>query len=402
MIEAALTLNRLALENIRRKPYRNLGLAVLTGIFAAIFFGGSLLNWQLSRGLESLAERLGADVLIVPYGHEQIARAALLRGEPGTYYMRREVLDKIRELPVVAAATPQFFLASLDTSCCTERVQIIGFDPPSDFLIHPWLGNKIARLAEGEVVAGAKIRTGVGEGLFFFGRTYRVAAKMEPTGMGLDTSIFMPLPAVYELMRDNPDLPQRLENPEEYISAVAIRANPDLSSKQAGNEILQAYAVEYNLDQIITENIINSTARRLHTLSSAVYLLAAGIWLLAVLVLSLVFSVSVSERKYELSLYRLLGAQRSWLASLLLREAFMVCAGGALAGILAAACIVFPFSALIFAGLQLPHLGLPALEAAGLALLTLALAGACGPLASLNTVFSLTRSDVYATLREGE
>jgi putative ABC transport system permease protein len=400
--DKALTLQRLALKNIRRKPYRNLGLAVLAGIFAAVFFGGSLLNLQLSRGLESLADRLGADVLIVPYGHEQTARAALLRGEPGTYYMPREVLDKIRGLPGVAAATPQFFLASLNTSCCTERVQIIGFDPDSDFLIHPWLGNRITILNAGEVVAGSKVSSSVGERIFFFGRTYRVAAKMDPTGMGLDTSIFMPLAAVYDLMRDNPDLPQRLDNPEGYISSVAVRINPDLSPRQAGNEILQTYAIEYNLDQIVAENIVNDTARRLHSLSSAVYWLAAGIWLLAVLVISLVFSVSVSERKYELSIYRLLGAQRSWLASLLLREALLICAGGALAGILAAACVVFPFSTLIFAGLQLPHLGLPPLETAGQAFLTLAIAGASGPLASLNTVFSLTRSDVYATLREGE
>ena len=402
MADAPLSLHRLALENIRRKPYRNLGLALLVGIFAAVFFGGSLLTRQLGRGMESLADRLGADALIVPYGYEGAARAALVRGEPSTYYMSREVLDKVRDFPGVAAATPQFFLASLSTSCCTERVQIIGFDPDSDFLIHPWIQEKISRLDRDEVVAGAKISSRVGEKVFFFGKMYRVAAKMDPTGMGLDTSIFMPLAEIYGLMKENPYLLQEMDNPEEHISSVAVKVDPGLSPKDTGNGILQAHAIAYNLDLVLAENIVNDTARRLQTLSSAVYWLAAGVWLLALLVLSLVFSVTVSERKHEIGIYRLLGAQRSWLGQLLLREACLLCAGGALAGILAAACVVFPFSTLIFAGLQLPHLPLPIPEIAGYALLTLAIAGLSGPLASLNTVFSLTRFDVYSTLREGE
>jgi putative ABC transport system permease protein len=393
---------RLALQNLRRKPYRNLGLAVLVGLFSAILFGGSVLNSQLSRGLESLSERLGADVLVVPYGYERVARAALLRGEPSTYYMRKEALDDIRTVPGVAAATPQFFLASLSASCCAERVQILGFDPESDFLIRPWIQGKITRIGRGEIVAGAKILSGVGQEVLFFGSVYRVAAKMEPTGLGLDTSVFMPLDALYDLMRDNPYLLEQLDKPEEYISAVAVKAGPDLPPKSVGNAIMQAWAAEYNLDQMVTEGIVSETSRRLGTLSASVYWVSAGVWLLAVLVIGLVFSVSVSERKHELSVYRLLGAQRSWVAALLRWEAFFICAGGALAGILAASCVIFPFSALIFAALKLPHLGISVAGVAGYALLTLALAGASGPLACANTVWSLTRFDVYSSLREGE
>jgi putative ABC transport system permease protein len=392
----ALTPHRLALENVRRKPCRNLGLALLTGIFSAILFGGSVLDSQLSRGLESLADRLGADVLIVPYGYERLARAALLRGEPSTYYMHGEALDGIRSIPGVAAATPQFFLASLNASCCAERVQIIGFDPQSDFLLRPWMRNTPEEFAGG-VVAGSKIRSGVGEDILLFGRTYRVAAKMDATGLGLDTSVFMPLSALYDLLRDTPDLLE-LDHPERYVSAVAVKVDPGLSPKDMGNTIMQTYAIEYSLDLLIAETIVSDTARRLHTLSASVYWFAAGFWLLAALVISLVFSVTVSERRHELGIYRLLGAQRSWLGRLLLREALYICAGGALAGVLAAACIVFPFSVLIFTGLRLPHLGIPFASIAGHALATLAIAGAIGPLACLNTVWSLTRSDV--SLRE--
>ncbi|MDR1921001.1 MAG: ABC transporter permease [Candidatus Adiutrix sp.] len=402
MPDANLALHRLALQNIRRKPYRNLGLAFLVGLFSAILFGGSVLNSQLSRGLESLSERLGADILIVPYGYERTAMAALLRGEPSTYYMPQEALDKIRDIPGVAAATPQIFLASLSSACCAEEVQIIGFDPESDFLIWPWMKNKIDQFKANEIVVGSKINAKVGDEIFFFGSLYRVAALMEATGLGLDTSVFMPLSALYELMRNNQQLARQFDVPERHISAVAVKVAADLPPKAVGQAIMQACAIEYNLDQVLSENIVNETSRRLHSLSSAVHWAAAGLWALAILVISLVFSVAVSERKHELSLYRLLGARRSWLAKLLLWETFLICAGGATAGLLLAACIVFPFNTLIFSSLNLPHLGLAGGLIAGQALLALAIAVVSGPLACVNTVLSITRSDVYGALREGE
>jgi putative ABC transport system permease protein len=254
----------------------------------------------------------------------------------------------------------------------------------------------------GEIVVGSKILAEVGREILFFGNAYRVAAKMEPTGLGLDTSVFMPLDALYALMRGNPYLLEQFDNPEEYISAVAVKVDPGLFPKSVGNAIMQTWAMEYDLDQVITESIVSETSRRLGALSATVYWVAAGVWLLAVLVISLVFSVSVNERKHELSVYRLLGAQRSWVAGLLRWEAFYLCAGGALVGILAASCVVFPFSALIFGGLKLPYLGISGGSVAGHALLALAIAGVSGPLACANTVWSLTRFDVYNSLREGE
>ncbi|MDR2825275.1 MAG: hypothetical protein LBV76_00595 [Deltaproteobacteria bacterium] len=403
MFEQGLTLRRLALQNVRRKPYRNLGLAVLVGIFSALLFGGSILNYQLGRGLESLSSRLGADILIVPYEYKHTATAALLRGEPSTFYMSEEVLDKIREIPGVITATPQFYLASLSSDCCDDLVQLIGFEPDSDFVIHPWIHNKIDNIKPGEVVVGSRISFDVGENVLFFGTSYRIAAKMDPTGMGLDVSIFLPLPSLYDLIKANPHLRQQFSNPpEQYISSVAIKVATGLLPRTVGNKILQTYSAKYRLDQILAENIVTGTALRLHNLSASVYWFAVGIWLLALLVISLVFSVTLSERKKELSIYRLIGAQRSWLGRLLLWEAFFICAGGALLGMLAAACVIFPFSTLIFNALDLPHLGIPGAKIAWYALLSLAIAGLSGPLASLNSVLSITRFDVYSTLREGE
>jgi hypothetical protein len=143
-----LTTFRLAAINLLAKPWRTAGLAALVGVFAFALLAGSVIDRQLAKGLGGLSERLGADLLIVPYGYERSAKAALLRGEPGSFYMSAKVFERLRNFPGVAAATPQLFLASLATACCSERVQIIAYDQESDFLVKPWL----EELGEADVV----------------------------------------------------------------------------------------------------------------------------------------------------------------------------------------------------------------------------------------------------------
>ena len=123
---------------------------------------------------------------------------------------------------------------------------------------------------------------------------------------------------------------------------------------------------------------------------------------MAVLVLFIVFSSTLNERKRELSLLRILGASRGWLARLVLLESVYIGIGGALAGIAAAALVVFPFDQLIFNAFGLPHLQISYGAAAASAMLTLLAAGAVGPLACLYSALSITRFDIYNTLREGE
>jgi putative ABC transport system permease protein len=84
MPERPLTIPRLALANIMAKPWRAAGLAALVSVFSFALFAGALIDRQLAKGLGSLSERLGADLLIVPYGYEAKAKSAILRGEPST------------------------------------------------------------------------------------------------------------------------------------------------------------------------------------------------------------------------------------------------------------------------------------------------------------------------------
>ena len=308
MPETAFSPKSLAWANLSRRPFRAAGLAAIVALFTFILFGGLVLNQNLSRGLDSLSGRLGADLLIVPYGYEKETQAALLRGEPSTFYLKAGLLDKVRQAPGVRAATPQFFLASLAASCCTAKVQIIGFDPDSDFLVRPWTESRRAELGRGRVVAGSRIITEVGGEVSFFGVTYTVAAKMEPTGMGFDTSVFMPLDDVYALMKNSGLAEGDLEQVDGFISSIAVKTDPAYQIREVGNELMRLYAIDYNLDLVLTKNLISDLSVRLKSLSAIVWVLAAILWVLALLIMSLVFSTALNERKRELSLLRILGA----------------------------------------------------------------------------------------------
>jgi len=92
---------------------------------------------SLQNGLTSYEARLGADIIIVPNqarSHGSI-ESILLQGIPGYFYMDDSILEKARNTEGVEIATPQFYLASASAGCCSVSVQVIGFDPETDFIV---------------------------------------------------------------------------------------------------------------------------------------------------------------------------------------------------------------------------------------------------------------------------
>lgn len=402
MPETALTRRGLAWTNLKRRPYRTVCLAGVVALFAFTLFGGAILHENLRRGLDSLAGRLGADLLLVPYGYDKQTQAALLRGEPSTFYLKADLLDRVRRSPGVREASPQFFLASLDAGCCTAKVQIIGYDPETDFLVRPWTRDLRAELTKGQVVVGSRIIPKAGGEISLFGVPFTVASKMEPTGLGFDTSVFMTLEDVYGLVRKSGLAEGDLNEIGHFISSIAVKTEPGRSTRDVGNELMLRHAGEYNLDLVVTKSLVTDISGRLQNVSSLVWVLATALWIMALVIMSIVFSATLNERKRELSILRILGASRSWLSRLMVLEAGFIGFGGALVGLIAAALVIFPFSSLIFQSIGWPHLPLSPAMISGYALAVLLLAGATGPLASVYSVLSMTRFDIYQTLREGE
>lgn len=403
MQQKPLTMKQLAWRNLTRKPFRTLSLIIITVLFSATLFGGSVLTKNLSNGITGMANRLGADILIVPHGYEKNMEVALLRGEPSSFYFKADLADKIRLIKGVTAVSSQLFIASLNAGCCTTKVQLIGFDQATDFVITPWMKNQITRsLLDNEVVVGSKITSNVGDEIVFFNQPFRIAAKMDNTGMGFDTSVFMTMSAAHNLMKNAELLSGDVDHIVDFVSSIFIRVDPDSQPKDIVNQIMQKYAVDYNLDFIMTKGMISNIYKWLNSFSMIVYSLSAIFWLLAISVIFIVYSSTINERKKEMSILRILGASRSALVRMLLRESLLISGIGGIIGIMLAGIILWAFRLLICHSLGLPCANLSIIDACIFAVMVWVLTLSIGPMASIYSVLSMTRIDSYDSFREGE
>jgi putative ABC transport system permease protein len=398
-----LTTVYISVRNLKSKPFRTISLILLVSLFAFVLFGGAILSMSLENGMGNLSDRMGADILAVPYGYEASIQSALLRGEPSTFYFDADITEKVAGVEGVESISPQLYIATLNSGCCAYPIQLIGFDPQTDFVIQPWMSGALrVPLSDGEIVVGGSINANIGQMLKFYDQELMIAARLEKTGVGSDTSVFMNLSTARRIAREAERLKSHpAAGNGKLISSAAIRIRDGYDVKAVANSILQSYAKE-GVRVVVSKNMLSDVSGSLRGLMAYVYTLGGVLWALAAGALAIVFSVSVKSRKREFGIYRALGSPRSKLAGLILCESSIISVFGAVAGIAAAALVVFPFSAYIGTLLALPYLS-PSIGAALAAAATAALvSSATGPLASAYCAVRIGRSDIYDAMNGDE
>lgn len=391
-------------KNLARKPGRTAALILLTALLALSVFGGSMIILSLRGGLNSLENRLGADVIVVPStaksktNLEQI----LLQGTTGYFYMDREKLDRVLETDGVESASPQVFLASLRASCCSVPVQVIGIDQETDFTVQPWIAESYSQtLNEKEVAVGCRVSAAIGESIRIYGVNCPVVARLAETGTGLDTAVYCSKETLQQLLDAARGLGHDLKisgSSDAVISAVYIKVRDGVDPQKVADDInIHIRKVE----AVSTKSMLTGVSDSLKAVSATITWLIAALWILALIILFIVFAMMVNERRRELAVYRLLGMSRNMLSSMILKEAILCSLTGALCGVALGAALVFPFTTLIEQSLKLPYLTPAAGTIILCALLALAVSAVAGSAASLRTARKLSRVDPGATLREG-
>ena len=184
----------ISVKNIKRRPFRSFGMMLIIMTLTVVLFAGSYTVLSLKRGLSSYSARLGADIVVVPNsskGHGSVDDI-LLQGITGNYYMSKKDCEKIEEIEGIEAISTQFFLTSAKASCCSTKVQIVGFDPDTDFSIMPWISESYSEtIDDGDLIAGANIGVPADKTITFYGEEYKVAAQLGKTGTGLDSAVFV-------------------------------------------------------------------------------------------------------------------------------------------------------------------------------------------------------------------
>ena len=392
----------LAWKNLRAKPLRTAALILLTALLSLTFCGGTLLVSSLKSGLHSLENRLGADIMVVPY--EATTKADLenivLQGNPGYFYMTDSIYEKIAQREGIGEISTQFFLASTSSSCCSVSVQIIGFDPETDFTVQPWIRRSFkGALQPMDIVVGSDLNAFVGDTLTFYGVECRVAAKLDRTGTYYDTSVFTTGETVKALIRSSLDLHMNdfaEIDPDKVVSCVLINTAEGSTTEDLLNDInIHVKKVK----AIRTSDMISGISDSLSGVSDVIGGMIAAVWILGTVILLLAFSMSVNARKKEFAVLRVIGVSQKRLAGIILREGLIAGGIGSLLGAGLALLCLAAFHQLIENQLGLPLLLPAAGRIAWLAVWAVCVSVLAGAAAAAVSAYRISRADPALILR---
>lgn len=394
---------RLAMKNIRKKAGRSFILILFLMIFSFALLVGTMISIGLAKGVESLSNRLGADVMAVPAGYNARIDSVLLSGEPNNFFLPANAMEKLTQIEGIEKMSPQVYLATLKSYCCSVPVQIIGIDFETDFIIKPWLtGDMADKLRDGEVIIGHRVNGIVGEELSFFNQPYQVAGQLAQTGMSFDATVFMNRNTVLKLAKEAERIMEHpLSQDNSLVSTVMIKLKAGYDSEKVASEITNQFAGE-GIFGVFSKKFVNQVSSNLQVVKNYVNGILPIFWIMALLVIGLIFMLSFQERKKELAVLRALGGTRKKLLGMVLLEALVIGGYASGLGVLLGVVFVLLAAPTISTNLTIPFL-LPDLKVAlGLVLFCFAFGCLTSTLASLFSALRIVRGEIYQNLRENE
>ena len=397
------SINSLPIKNLVRKPARSLALIFISAFLALSAFGGTVMVMSLSNGINSLSARLGADIIVTPYAAtSQVSYdSVIIQGKPGQFYMDSKYYEEIKtEIEGIDKITAQFYLASAKASCCSSRLQIIGFDPATDFSIQPWVEKSYSdKLGLYDAVVGSDVTPNTDMTVEIYGKTLHVQAMLDKTGTELDSALYVDIDTMKELIRahneKNPNQEKTID-PDNVVSSVLIKVADGYDIDEVAGDInLHVRQVK----AIRTQNMISGVSESLSGVSATISLLMVVVWILSAVILAIVFTMNINERKKEFAVLRVLGASRVKLAGLVFREAALYGFLGSLFGAVLTVLITALFTPAIENMIGLPFLlpPVPVMLIAGA--LTVVLTVAAGAVTAASSAVKISKIDTGLILR---
>ena len=397
------SINSLPIKNLVRKPARSLALIFISAFLALSAFGGTVMVTSLSNGINSLSARLGADIIVTPYAAtSQVSYdSVIIQGKPGQFYMDSKYYEEIKtEIEGIDKITAQFYLASAKASCCSSRLQIIGFDPATDFSIQPWVEKSYSdKLGLYDAVVGSDVTPNTDMTVEIYGKTLHVQAVLDKTGTELDSALYVDIDTMKELIRahneKNPNQEKTID-PDNVVSSVLIKVADGYDIDEVAGDInLHVRQVK----AIRTQNMISGVSESLSGVSATISLLMVVVWILSAVILAIVFTMNINERKKEFAVLRVLGASRVKLAGLVFREAALYGFLGSLLGAGLTVLITALFTPAIENMIGLPFLLPPVPVMLIVGALTVVLTVAAGAVTAASSAVKISKIDTGLILR---
>lgn len=334
---------------------RNCYLATAIAVFSFVFFISSMVVDSMQSGIESTKERLGADLMIVPAGYESVMEGILLQSNPDTIYFERDICQDLSQIEEISQISPQIYIASLNASCCSVPVEIVGVDFGSDFVISPWISVESGsdELGSREVVVGYLVEAQPNDKITLYGTEFTVKARLAQTALGFDSTVFMEMETARDMIRAS-----------EKKAVTAIHIGKNVVSCYMANVVdgSDIKSVEKRIEQnipgakaISTDDMVGEVSKSIKVLEPFLKAMLIFLWIILLTILMLSFQISASNRGSEIRLLRILGYSKNGLLRQSVLENIVIAAAGCFIGISAGSIIVFPFKNLIASYIGLPY-----------------------------------------------
>lgn len=183
------------------------------------------------------------------------------------------------------------------------------------------------------------------------------------------------------------------------VSSVMIRVAPGYDIETMAEAIRDKVS---GVNVVTATNMVSGIAESLNRISGTISVLIVAFWLVGMLMTVLLFTLMMNARRREFASLRAMGASRSILSGIVIREAMTVNLLGGAIGILLTGVVLFSFNGLIGeslgASFVLPSLPTTALLAVA-ALVSVILAAA---ISAWITVHKVNTMDTGLVLKDGE
>ena len=397
-------LTSLALQNLGRRKARSFLLIAAVAIGSGVVFTGATLMRSIDDSMAVGFTRLGADMMVVPDGTLTYITAALLTVEPTDLVLDADVLARAR-LASVGRSAPQKIVRVEHSGIGSHHdlVDLIGIDPARDFTVQPWLKEKLNRaFRPGDVILGAGRDAPLDSQLLIFGKPHVVYGKLGRTGVGThERGVFMSFETFDALAAAMPlhggARPAVLAPGK--VTGFLVELAPGATALQARFAILSAIK---GVKVVTGDSSLSGIRQGLAALLQGILALMVLMFASMAVMVSVLFSAIVTERRGELGLLKAIGARRAQMIGMMVIEAVIATGvGGALGVTLGVLVMRLYERSLVYylENIGVPFVWLDLPRTVAVAAAAIVLAAAIGALGSFYPAWRASGRDAYDLVR---
>jgi putative ABC transport system permease protein len=301
-------------------------MVVAVAVSAAAVFAALTVKRAVEDSLARGFSRMGADLLVVPRETLVNLAAALLTAEPTDHTLPAGLADEVARLPGVDLVAPQrSSRAPVTAGAHAHDADVVAFDAARDFTVFPWLQEKADRLFRaGDLIVGGRREEAVGTEILVGGKPFIVYGRLGLTGVGpFDRSLFV----AFDAEDAGP------------VSALLVRLQVGATPEQVRFAIARTPGVKV----VAGTTVFTSTRHALTAVLGATVFFTALMLLASAVMVGVLFSAILAERRRELGLLLAVGARRPQLVRMILTEAALTTGLGGVCGLALGAALLLGF-----------------------------------------------------------